>query len=138
MVESYRGIMPCRVFLSFLALLCAACGTSGGMPAAPVSSPVPSGPPIMTITASGVSPQVLHAFDRREMITFMNDDAVPHDIRSDAHPSHSACSQVNLGVMMPGERREIAGPTMPTFSLCYYHDENDPTNSSFRGVIVTH
>ena len=37
-----------------------------------------------------------------------------------------------------GESRDIAGPTMPTFSLCYYHDENDSTNSRFRSVIVTH
>ena len=82
--------------------------------------------------------QVLHAFDEQETITFINGDARPHDMRSDPHPAHTDCPALSVGPMMPGERREIAGPKLPGFTLCYYHDELDPTNSAFRGVVVTH
>jgi hypothetical protein len=122
-----------------LAIAAAACGSSGGGPSQePDPSPTPIGPPSMTITPSGVNPQVLHAFDEKETITFINGDARPHDMRSDPHPAHTDCPALSVGTMMPGERREIAGPTLPGFALCYYHDELDPTNNAFRGVVVTH
>jgi hypothetical protein len=92
----------------------------------------------MTITAVGVDPQVLHAFDAQEPITFANDDVRPHDVRSDPHPAHSDCPSLNVGTLNPGERRQIDGATLPRFTLCYYHDETDPANSAYRGVIVTH
>jgi hypothetical protein len=92
----------------------------------------------MTIMPSGVNPQVLHTFDSRDTITFVNGDAKPHDMRSDPHPAHTDCPSINVGLMMPGESRQIAGPTLPPFALCYYHDDTDPTNKSLQGVIVTH
>jgi hypothetical protein len=121
-----------------LALLAAACGSSGGPSPQPSPSPTPIGPPVMTITPAGVSPQVLHAFDSRETITFVNGDVRAHDLRSDPHPAHTDCAAINVGTIPPGESRQIEGPSLPPFSLCYYHDETDPTNSSFRGVVVTH
>jgi hypothetical protein len=92
----------------------------------------------MTITASGVDPQVLHTFNFQDPVTFVNADARPHDMRSDPHPAHTDCPAINDGPLMPGARREIAGPSLPRFTLCYVHDETDPINSSYRGVIVTH
>jgi hypothetical protein len=118
----------------------AACGSSGGGDPSPTPSPSPSslGPPTTTITAAGVDPQVLHTFNFQETVTFVNGDSRAHDIRSDPHPAHSDCAAMNLGTLMPGERREIAGPSLPRFTLCYFHDEGDPTNTPFRGVVVTH
>jgi hypothetical protein len=130
--------MSCRLPALSLALLAAACGSAGGPASAPAPSPTPLGPPTLTITGNGVDPQVLHTFDERETVTFVNADVRPHDMRSDPHPAHTDCPAINLGTMMPGERREIPGPSLPAFSLCYYHDENDPTNNSYRGVVVTH
>ena len=122
------------------ALAAAACGgSSGGGPSInPTPSPSPVGPPVMTITPSGVNPQVLHTFDSRESVTFVNADAQPHDLRSDPHPAHTDCPAINGGPLQPGERREITGPSLPRFTLCFYHDESDPTNNAFRGVVVTH
>jgi hypothetical protein len=130
--------MSGRTLASILSVLAVACGSSGGMPAAPAPSPTPSGPPTMTITPSGVNPQVLHTFDSRETVTFVNGDGRPHDMRSDPHPAHTDCPSISVGLMMPGESRQIAGPTLPPFALCYYHDDNDPSNKSFQGVVVTH
>ena len=132
--------MSRRLLVLCVAIGSLACGSSGGdgPSQTPSPSPTPLGPPTMTITASGVNPQVLHTFDAQETITFINDDVRAHDMRSDPHPSHSDCPSMNVGTMMPGERREITGPSLPRFALCYYHDESDPTNSVFRGVVVTH
>lgn len=131
--------MSCRLAALLLGISAAACGSSGDpSPSTPAPSPTPLGPPTMTITASGVSPQVLHTFDSRETITFVNGDVRAHDMRSDPHPAHTDCAALSVGSMMPGERREIPGPSLPGFTLCYYHDELDPTNDAFRGVVVTH
>jgi hypothetical protein len=131
--------MPARRLALGLALLAAGCGSSGGGPSAtPSASPSPLGPPILTITSAGVNPQVLHTFDERETVTVVNGDSRAHDMRSDPHPAHTDCPALNLGTMAPGERREIPGPSLPGFTLCYFHDETDPANSVFRGVVVTH
>jgi hypothetical protein len=132
--------MSRRLLVLCVAIGSAACGSSGdgGPSQTPSPSPTPSGPPTLSITAAGVSPQVLHSFDAQETITFVNGDVRAHDMRSDPHPAHSDCPSMNVGTMMPGERREIAGPSLPRFALCYYHDETDPTDNLFRGVVVTH
>jgi hypothetical protein len=132
--------MSRRLLLLCVAIVPLACGASGdsGPSQTPDPSPSPLGPPTTTITAAGVDPQVLHTFNFQETVVFVNGDSQAHDIRSDPHPSHSDCAAMNLGTLAPGERREIAGPTLPRFTLCYYHDEIDPANTAFRGVVVTH
>ena len=123
-----------------LALLAAACGSStgGGPSTDPAASPSPTGPPVLTITAAGVDPQVLHTFDSRETVTFVNADSRTHELRSDPHPDHTECPAISGGPIAPGERREIAGPSLPRFTLCFYHEETEPANNSYRGVVVTH
>ena len=132
--------MSRRLLALCFAIASSACGSSGGGEPSqtPSPSPTPSGPPTTTITAAGVDPQVLHTFNSQETVIFVNADVRSHDIQSDPHPAHSDCPAMNLGTMAPGERREIAGPSLPRFTLCYYHDEIDPTNTVFRGVVVTH
>lgn len=130
--------MPRRALALWLSICAAACGSGGGPSATPSPSPSPSGPPVMTLTPGGVSPQVLHAFDSRETITFVNGDTRVHDLRSDPHPAHNECPALSVGPIAPGESRQIAGPDLPPFSLCYYHDEADPVDPRFRGLIVTH
>ena len=132
--------MSRRLLVLCVAIGSAACGSSGGggPSQTPTPSPSPLGPPTTTITAAGVDPQVLHTFNFQESVTFVNGDVRDHDIRSDPHPAHGDCPAMNLGTLAPGERREISGPSLPRFTLCYFHDETDPTNDVFRGVVVTH
>jgi len=130
--------MSCRLLAGFLALMAAACGSPGAAPSAPAPSPTPAGPPTMTITPSGVNPQVLHVFDLRDAITFVNGDGRPHDMRSDPHPAHTDCPSINVGLMMPGERREIDARSLPLGVPCYYHDDTDVANKTFQGVVLTH
>ena len=130
--------MRARVAASALlsASLLPACGSSGPDPTPP--SPRPSDPPmIVTITAAGVDPQVLHVFDVTATITVVNNDSRVHDLMTDPHPAHTLCPASNLGPLMPGQSRQIT-TGMPRGTACYYHDETDPPDRSFQGLMLTH
>ena len=127
--------MPSRLPAVTLVLLAAACGSSGGGPSSnPAPSPSPLGPPIMTITASGVDPQVLHTFDAREAVTFVNADARAHDLRSDPHPAHTDCPAINVSAQDPGQSRTTNALT--TVRTCGFHDHLNDTVASLRGTIT--
>ena len=66
---------------------------------------------------------------------FVNNDTRPHEIRSNPHPTHGDCPEINdLSTLQPGQSgltraftREIA---------CGYHDNLDDTNRAWRGQII--
>lgn len=118
-----------------IALAGAGCGSSkittpGGPP--PTLAPIPAE---VTISARGVTPQVLHIFDGRK-VTFINADTRARAIFSDTHPGHGGCGGIlNVGTLAPGERREVTG--LPP-DACFYHEEGDPGATAFQGVMVIH
>jgi hypothetical protein len=122
-----------------LALASLACGqasstTSTSTPL-PEPGPVASPPYYVTVTATGVTPQVTHLWQGRAVF-FRNDDSRAHSLSADPHPSHLECfGRLNLGVLRPREVREITD--MPV-NACFFHSEEDPSNRAFWGVVVAH
>lgn len=106
-------------------------------PAGPPTPP-PTPPPggfVVSITPTGVSPQVLHVWEGRKA-GFVNEDTRPHAVFADPHPAHSDCSGLlSVGTLAPGERRDVAN--LP-IDACYYHDEGDPGNRAFQGLVLVH
>ena len=120
-----------------LALSGLACGSvsSTSSTTLPPPGPAASPPYFVTVTASGVSPQVTHVWQGGAVI-FRNDDARAHSFFSDPHPAHHECAGIlNLGPLRPGERREIK--QLP-IQACFFHKEEDPGNRAFQGVVVGH
>lgn len=119
-----------------LVLALQGCGSASVSPPEGPPTPSPPLPPaIGTFTATGVNPQVIHVFEGRKA-TFVNEDTRAHNIFSDAHPTHTQCGgAVNVGALMPGERREVVN--LP-IDACYFHDDNDPADRAFQGVLVVH
>jgi hypothetical protein len=55
---------------------------------------------------------------------------------ADPHPAHSGCAGLlNVGTLGPGERRDIG--SLP-IDACFYHDEGDPANRAFQGLVLVH
>jgi hypothetical protein len=102
------------------------------------SSPTPNpggstGGATITITSSGVSLRNV-TIVRGAQVTFVNNDSRPHDIRSDPHPSHGDCAEINqVGVVQPGNNRQTGNLMTPR--TCGFHDENNASDSSLQGTI---
>lgn len=114
-------------------VLFSACGGPTG--------PTPETPRLtVTISEGGVTPAILKApICTRAWCTvylrFVNQDSEPHDVRSDPHPEHTGCRQLNtaIGIIAPGETKETE------ISGCQgrggYHDETRPDDPRFSGRV---
>lgn len=124
--------MALCVFAVAGALTVAACG--GDSTTSPTPNPGGStGGATITITSSGVSPQAV-TIVRGAQVTFVNNDGRPHEIRSNPHPSHGDCPEINqVGVVQPGNSRQTGNLT--TVRTCAFHDDGDASDSSFQGTI---
>lgn len=114
-----------------LTALAVACGGSSSN-----STPSPSQPPaaVITITASGVSPQTV-TVARGSQVQFVNNDTRAHEMTSDPHPEHTDCPEINAaGFLSPGQSRQT--DNLNTARSCGFHDHNLPTVASLRGTIV--
>lgn len=89
--------------------------------------------PEVRITSSGPQPVSQRAF-RAHCVTFVNADSVAHDIRSDPHPDHSACPELNVDLISPGDRRTTS--SLRTFGTCNYHDDRRLNDQQFRGSVL--
>jgi hypothetical protein len=129
------GVSRAALFVAGLVL--AGCGSTN-ITARSSPSPGPTfspGPAFVTITATGITEQVVHVFEERKA-TFINNDSRPHSIFSDRHPSHEDCGgALNIGTLQPGERREVTGLQV---NACFFHDDTDPGAFQYTGVLVIH
>lgn len=111
--------------LSATALACGG-GSSGGAPVAPTApTPVPAAPlpPTVRILPGGVNPvEISVAVGDR--VTFVNDDAQPHDVAGGPDPANPDCREIDaVGFLLPGQSRQTA--PLPTARLCFYHDHSN-------------
>jgi plastocyanin len=125
-----------------LAVASSTCGGSSTNPAAPPTqttsttttlAPAPN-QPVVTITASGVSPQQVEiAVGGR--VTFVNNNTQTHEMFSDPHPIHTDCPPMNdVGVLSPGQTKQTGA--FNTARTCSYHDHGRPDNTSLQGWIL--
>jgi hypothetical protein len=111
-------------------VLLSACG---GVPAPSPPTPPPPVQRTVTISAGGVTPATITG--PRATVEFVNQDSQVHDIRSDPHPGHTQCLELNLGAIAPGQRVAILSPFDPG-RRCGYHDETRPDDPRFQGSIA--
>jgi hypothetical protein len=102
----------------------------GGYGSTPAPSPGPSAGPTITLTSSGVSVTELTVAPGTR-VTFLNNDARPHNMTSDPHPEHDDCDEINtVGVLQAGQRRETGN--MVIVRTCGFHDHDDPPPAGAR------
>ena len=92
-------------------------------------------PVLLTVTISdgGVNPALTSG--PRAMVQFINVDTQSHEIRSNPHPGHTDCVELNLGVIQSGHKVSILTP-FESGRTCGYHDESKPTDARFQGAIT--
>jgi plastocyanin len=96
----------------------------------------PSPQPLkVTISATGVSPASL-AEPLGTVVQFFNQDSQVHDIRSNPHPSHTDCPELNTGQIPPGNWVNVTGSVSHAGQTCGYHDETRPDDVRFQGTIM--
>jgi plastocyanin len=97
-------------------------------------APPPSQVVVVTITSAGVSPSTI-TIAPGTRVRFVNNDAFPHDVTSDPHPTHTTCPQINqVGLLLGGQSRETA--VFTAVATCGYHDHNDPDDAKWTGTIL--
>lgn len=107
----------------------------------------PTGPtetPMLTVTftSSGPSPATVRGpHEGAFTVQFVNRDSQPHEVRSDPHPADNNCSDLNIGVIAPGESkvtRDLQGcfVIIGRFTdRLTYHDEARLDDARFQGTI---
>jgi plastocyanin len=118
--------------------LLAACGGSGGGPAAPgaaaPAAATPSSSFTVTITATGASPRELRV-PVGARVTFVNQDNRSHQMMSDPHPVHTDCPEVNaVGNLDRGQTKTT--DMLSTQKSCGFHDNLRDGDASLRGFIL--
>lgn len=125
-----RMVQWCGVIATVV--VCVAC-TGGGY----VPTPSPPEPELLTvsITNSGVSPPLATVSQRPAVVEFINLSLDAVEIRSDPHPGHRDCAELNLiGEISPGHRVAMLSP-LDVGRNCGYHDERRLGDARFAGEI---
>lgn len=121
------------VLILSAALAASACGSGGG--SSPPTAPPPSGvaATVVTITASGTSPQNPNV-PLGGRIRWVNNDNRVHEMSSDPHPEHNQCPALNTAAIAPGQSRETQN--LVTARTCGYHDHLNPETTSLQGTVT--
>jgi hypothetical protein len=150
-VNHTSGVRLLMITAAVAASLSCGGGDSAALstPAAP--TPVPTaGPPkplegaTITITAAGfaLDSAAAAAFGIGELrvyqgarLTFVNQDAVPHDVLSDPPHIHTDCPEFNAaGFIVPGQTRST--DPLSRIVSCGFHDHLHETDSRFVGRVT--
>lgn len=121
--------------LLLVSVLLAGCGVSYVPTYTGPTEPDLPDPVLLTIAISdsGVSPAL--ASRPRALVQFINVDIEAHEIRSNPHPGHTDCVELNVGVIQSGHKVSILTP-FESGRTCGYHDESRPADARFQGSIT--
>lgn len=116
-----------------------ACGGGGGTPA---SNPSPTAPTTTTTNASAAATITVGSsvdpnnvrIEVGQSVRFVNAGSRAHAFRSDPHPTHGSCPEIDGSGTLAVGGSVVVGPFSKVIS-CHYHDHNDPSNASFQGTL---
>lgn len=109
-------------------------GTGGTPPTGGSGGDTPPPSTTVTVSAAGVSPQVL-TVPVGSRVTFTNADTRPHDFSGGPDPSQPECPEIDTaGFVVPGQSRQTGVFTVAR--ECRYHDHAYLGVAAFTGRIV--
>jgi plastocyanin len=128
------------IVLSLTAVAACSSGAPAAVPTAPTppvstpSAPPAAGSPVITITATGMTPLEL-TITVGQRVTFVNNDVRAHDVVGGVDPAHPECPEiVQAGFLSPGQQRETG--TFTSARTCNYHDHTALGVPAFSGRII--
>jgi hypothetical protein len=120
----------------------AACTSAPPMSVPLTATPSDPGPPptipttegaTLTLTGDGVSPKQVRVYEGSR-VTFVNDDARVHDMRSDPLHLQTDCPELNVvGMVVPGQSR--ASDPLQHVRPCGFHDHVNEGDVRFYGTV---
>lgn len=112
-----------------LALAVAFLGACGGSdsPGSGTGRCTPTAAATVTLTSAGVTPKAVCVLPGGT-VTFVNNDAVAHDIQSDG-----GCPEVSVGSIAPTTNKVA---TFPAAQTCTFHDAVNPAATAFQGTVA--
>ena len=126
-------------------LAVAVAGCTSASPPLATSSPTPASdpgapPPIsptegatLTLTSAGVAPKQVRVY-QGSRVTFVNQDVINHEIRSDSLHLHTDCPELNaVGYLVPGQSR--ASDALTIVRACGFHDHTRENDLAFHGAV---
>jgi hypothetical protein len=133
------GVGAAIAFLPFAACGSALYTTTPGVPPSPTSLLDPDQPradkPDVNVTSAGLVPQVLHV-NAPVVVTFTNNDSVPHTLRT-ADLGFDSCPEMNeFGTLLPGQSGKVG--FRESDAVCTYSEVAQPENKAFQGYIAIH
>ena len=106
----------------------------GGSETPPTPPTPPTSSTVVTVTAAGVSPQLL-TVPVGSRVTFTNADNRPHDFSGGPDPSHPQCPEIDVaGFVAAGQSRQTG--VFTTAQTCEYHDHTYIGVAAFQGRII--
>jgi hypothetical protein len=105
-------------------------------PSALLDPSQPRTEPVVTFTASGVSPVASH-LDHPVTVRLVNRDAAPHRPESAPEVGNGECPEMAMaGTIAPGETGTVT--IEKAGYICSFRDGLQPGNVAFKGILVVH
>ena len=130
-VRSVTGVLVAAAAMA----AAVSCGGSSSSSTAPSGSCTPSSNAnTFVLQNNQVCPQAL-TVARGSQVTFINNDAIVHEIDSDPHPEHTDCVEINqVDFLNPGQSRQTGNLNIAR--RCGFHDHQNPGSAALKGTIT--
>ena len=142
-MRTNRRVWAASAIAAVAALAIGACGGGSSSSTATTTSPTsPSTTPAGAVTTTTitiasnntVTPKNI-IVSRGSIVTFINNDNVPHQMFSNPHPEHTDCPEINqVGFLSPGQTLGT-GNMVSARAVCGFHDHGLPDVAGLQGSI---
>ncbi len=141
-MKTNRRVWAASAMAVVAAFAIGACGGGSTSSSSTTTSPTsPSTTPTgavttttITIANNTVTPKNI-IVARGSIVTFINNDNVPHQMFSNPHPEHTDCPEINqVGFLSPGQTLQT-GNMITARPVCGFHDHGLPDVAGLQGSI---